>query len=272
MYFLSVSAQQALKIVVNAVRIGLWQARNQPCAPLAIPPVGAWIRPNCALERRGNSIVKTVKVVSGDTEEGGMSSERVERLLQIVTKVSTLQSLHCGKIDNVRMNSFRTRLTYTISPLMFDCREKLKSTDEISSAIASVLAALADLHGDGILHNDVRWPNVMKCPTTGWKLVDFDHASLGDGRYLDHHVMSDYRRAVYDKFAGHASPLSDLYMVGLLVENLGSVTQVSVPAWLKLFASELKDGKTYTDAPAAIRALAAMRNDADAAIGASAAQ
>lgn len=92
---------QAVKIMMNAFRIGLWQATYQACVKIDVPVVRSWQRPNCTLARAGNSILKTVKV-GLSSHDGCMTLERVRRLHNIVKDLEETPINECSTIKDVR--------------------------------------------------------------------------------------------------------------------------------------------------------------------------
>lgn len=119
---------------------------------------------------------------------------------------------------------------------------------DVVDAISCVLTALVCLHRRNILHNDIRWPNVMKSPDDrSWKLVDFDHASFEQGPYLGHWKR---KSKAFDKCNWVASPISDLCMVGLLIKDASEWIRETIPPILKKFGEKLESMRcqTATDA------------------------
>lgn len=92
---------QAVKIMMNAFRIGLWQATYQACVKIDVPVVRSWRRHNCTLARAGNSILKTVKV-GLSSQDGCMTDERVRRLHNIVKNLEETPINECSTIKDVR--------------------------------------------------------------------------------------------------------------------------------------------------------------------------
>ena len=63
----------------------------------------------------------------------------------------------------------------SITPVCFEARPT--SGPELQGAIRDVLTALSALHVRGVVHRDVRWPNVLRAPDgKAWLLSDFEHA------------------------------------------------------------------------------------------------
>ena len=89
----------------------------------------------------------------------------------------------------------------------------------------------------------------MKSPDDmSWKLVDFDHASFGQGQYLGHWRG---KTKAFDKCRWEASPISDLCMVGLLIKDASEwIRDTSIPRILEQFGVRLEslEFETATDA------------------------
>jgi serine/threonine protein kinase len=78
--------------------------------------------------------------------------------------------------------------------------------ETLKFAIKCVLNGLAALHALGIIHNDVRWPNIMLHPVTGnWCLIDFERASSPGA------ILPDSHKGRHLRFA---SAKSDLFSFG----------------------------------------------------------
>ena len=54
---------------------------------------------------------------------------------------------------------------------------------ELRSCIENVLMALVKLHEDDFVHRDIRWPNVLKGPSS-WLLADFELSNKASVRSL----------------------------------------------------------------------------------------
>lgn len=197
-----------------------------------------------------------MKVTDG---EGGMTKDRVDQLHHVVTIVSASAVVNCTRITDVSITP--QRLKFTIAPLMFESDEAFAKVEDLWDAIEAVLDAVTGLHECGIFHNDIRWPNVMFDPVATWKLVDFDHASVGPGS-LAHWARLNPQ--IHDAFDGASSAMSDLYAVGCLVDKLPSQRFETPPA-LAAFATSLKE-KTHGNAKVAVAALRKAR-EADKAMG-----
>eukprot|EP01006_Ploeotia_vitrea_P054437 TRINITY_DN67886_c1_g1_i14.p1 TRINITY_DN67886_c1_g1~~TRINITY_DN67886_c1_g1_i14.p1 ORF type:complete len:593 (+),score=38.59 TRINITY_DN67886_c1_g1_i14:141-1919(+) len=66
---------------------------------------------------------------------------------------------------------------------------------EIRQAVLDLLETLTDLHANGILHRDIRWPNVI-VHNSRWFLIDYDHAV----------VASDINQVPADQFSKELDP------------------------------------------------------------------
>ena len=99
----------------------------------------------------------------------------------------------------------------------------------------AVLSALAELHGAGLCHCDVRWPNVLyREDCRGWMLIDYEYArSSGetmDKLHADAAVRPwglDCEAAPYAWTAAH-----DLYQAGVLMAGASSDDAREVAAYL----------------------------------------
>lgn len=97
--------------------------------------------------------------------------------------------------------------------------EAPQSLEELRVALRCVLTALAELHQRGIVHRDVRWPNILKY-RDGWILSDFEMADfvgsvLPPGAIASAHLPPELQS---DSGACYGSE-GDIFCVGKLVED-----------------------------------------------------
>lgn len=87
-------------------------------------------------------------------------------------------------------------------------------------ALGCVLTALKGLHELGIIHRDIRRPNVIKyADWTAWFLIDFDDASLKPTQPATHLNNSMHAKEI--AAAGHTEAV-DMWGVGHLIADCES--------------------------------------------------
>ena len=101
------------------------------------------------------------------------------------------------------------------------CLEEVPSSEgELRDAVRAVLRALEALHARGLVHRDVRWPNVLRNAAGEWLLADFELADAA-GEPLPEH----YRRAASVPAEARRgepwTPACDLWQLGRLVAAWG---------------------------------------------------
>jgi len=105
---------------------------------------------------------------------------------------------------------------------------KPRSTAELRCAIRCVLTALMHLHDRGLVHRDVRWPNVLK-DENDWKLADFELADkvgsvVPRGKIANRYLPPELQ---VEENVGY-EPSGDVFCVGRLVLEL-SGTDPALP-------------------------------------------
>ena len=112
------------------------------------------------------------------------------------------------------------------------CLEVMPSSEsELCNAVRAVLRALDALHSRGLVHRDVRWPNVLRNAAGEWLLADFELADVTGSPLPERFraaasVPADARRG------GPWVPACDLWQLGRLVlawERAGGARVLSGP-------------------------------------------
>eukprot|EP01111_Echinosteliopsis_oligospora_P012395 TRINITY_DN4231_c0_g1_i1.p1 TRINITY_DN4231_c0_g1~~TRINITY_DN4231_c0_g1_i1.p1 ORF type:complete len:185 (-),score=12.88 TRINITY_DN4231_c0_g1_i1:113-667(-) len=76
------------------------------------------------------------------------------------------QSKH---VDHVEINLHISPIGREIEP---------RSTSELYDAICAVLSFLVEFHKEGLVHRDLRWPNILYCEDNKkWFVIDFELAA-----------------------------------------------------------------------------------------------
>jgi len=140
------------------------------------------------------------------------------------------------------------------------CLEVMPSSEsELRYAVRAVLRALEALHARGLVHRDVRWPNVLRSADKEWLLADFELADVAGAPLPEQFraaasVPADARRG------GPWVPACDLWQLGRLVlawERADGARVLSGPG--SSFAALLAAGEEAASGPlssAAARELA----------------
>jgi serine/threonine protein kinase len=111
------------------------------------------------------------------------------------------------------------------------CLEQLPSTlEELRAALRCVLTALGALHQRGLVHRDVRWPNLLKHEDR-WLLADFELADRAGSPVPDSAIASGFLppEVRADRGAGY-SRAGDVYCVGKLLETWERESGTPLPA------------------------------------------
>ena len=108
------------------------------------------------------------------------------------------------------------------------CLEVMPSDEsELRDAVCAVLRALEALHARGLVHRDVRWPNVLRNAANEWLLADFELADV-----IEAPLPERFRAAAgfpaETRRGGPWLPACDLWQLGRLVAAWGSANGAHV--------------------------------------------
>ena len=97
------------------------------------------------------------------------------------------------------------------------CLEVMPSSEsELCNAVRAVLRALDALHSRGLVHRDVRWPNVLRNAAGEWLLADFELADV-TGTPLPEQFRAAASVPADARLGGPWVPACDLWQLGRLV-------------------------------------------------------
>lgn len=124
----------------------------------------------------GDYVEKTYSIISLSHATAGLNNDAFYELLQNLQR-SAPEFLEHPSQASAKF-SLRKYRDNSICVQMIPSGFSLGPTniDEFRAAIRCVLLGLKVLHAMGWIHNDVRWPNVVKVTADHWCLIDLDHA------------------------------------------------------------------------------------------------
>jgi hypothetical protein len=129
----------------------------------------------CTIEFWESSVVKTFTLKRSADESCSFSPSRLKDLTMIFAALAERKPKFCEyptKAPNIRAR--RNSLTVEMVPL--GCKVFPADEQELRKALRCVLQGLRELHVLGWLHEDVRWPNVLRKANGDWFLIDYDCA------------------------------------------------------------------------------------------------
>jgi len=174
-----------LQYMINLVRI--LQAM-EPLVPSEgeAPPLGEaepiWKRPGSGEYSRlvfePGFVIKTL--VFSEVGPVKYDLDMLEELYKMVKEGKFRHTIRCKPGYPRRVGAEKKSMKLHLFPIGLSVYPK----DEVSlhRCLHEILTALSDLHTNGFVHRDVRWPNILRNVDYSWMLIDLDFAArLQDG-------------------------------------------------------------------------------------------
>jgi len=157
----------------------------------------------------------------------------VEKQPHLVDQLPELQELYKATqaskhlIQSEEGPHIRTKYTVTLSPFGDQLESgsvsiRIKSLAQLQAAIRCILLALKDLHAASFAHTDICWPNVIKCGSDAFCLIDLETAvRLGCTWSIREHGPHHNAWTETTLTDGRYTAESDLALVGQLLTEPG---------------------------------------------------
>ena len=157
----------------------------------------------------------------------------IQKQPHLIDKLAELQELYKATknsqhlIQSEEGPHIRTRYTIILSPFGEQLQRgsvftKITSLAQFQAAIRCIMLALKDLHAAGFAHTDIRWPNVIKCSDTEFRLIDLETAVKLDCKWnIEKHGPHRNAWTGNTLVRGRYTVASDLELVGQLLTEPG---------------------------------------------------
>jgi hypothetical protein len=109
---------------------------------------------------------------------------------------------------------------------------------EVKSCVRNLLMALAMLHQDGVIHRDIRWPNILKGPDGSWVLADFELANEASAAFPTNSINPKYLPPEVISGGGYLA-MGDMYRVGMLIPEWAKARKILLPTDVQAWSDRL---------------------------------